>query len=268
MMLIGCDKQDDLDVINDIREKYLVDKISYFVSTSDYKLTEYFYDSNNKLKKSLTTGKMVENNQVRDLRYVDEFEYKNGLVSKIRFQDLTHFQFSYEVNLFYNSQRNIIRQETWKNGSVIGHRHFHYENNRMVSIYSDVTKPFETNTIVYNNQGNAIKHIYTVPKLNDLGQPIPGEYEKVEYYYEYDNSSRPNFGIDYLFVYQSLPGVGTETGFARELSANNLTKYVNSGTTWTFTYNEKGLPTQYEMKWEGIETLYPMIWEITYKRIE
>ncbi len=268
IMFLGCDKNDDLDLKNNLREKYLVDKITYFESSSNNKSTEYFYDNDNKLIKRLTTGKMFENNQVRDLKYVDEFEYKNGLVSKIRVQDLTHFQFSYDIDLFYDSQRKLIRQETWKNGSLIGYRNFHYENNRMVSIYNDETEPFETNSIVYDNHGNVIKHFYIVPKLNYFGEPIEGEYEEVEYLYEYDNGLRPNFGIDYLFVYDPLIGMGTETGFARELSVNNLTKYVNSGTTWTFTYDENGLPTKYEMKWEGIETLYPMIFEITNKRIE
>lgn len=268
IMFLSCDKKDNLDVENDLRDNYLVDKISYFETSSNYKIAEYIYDSDNKLIKRHTTGKMYENNQVRDLKYVDKFEYKNGLVSKIRVQDSTHFQYSYDIDLFYNSQKNLIRQEIWKNGSMIGHRKFHYENNRMVSIYDDKTEPFETNTIVYNNLGNVIKHIYIVPKRDDFGQPISGEYEEVEYLYEYDNGSLPNFGIDYLFVYQPLIGIGTETGFARELSLNNLIKYINSGTTWTFSYDENGLPMQFEMKWDGIETVYPMIFEITYKRIK
>ncbi len=268
IIFLGCDKNDDLTFKTNFREKFLVDKITSFKSSSDYKSTEYFYDSENKLLKRLTTGKILENNQVRDLKYVDEFEYKNGLVSKIRFHDSTHFQFSYDIHLFYNSQKNLIRQENRRNGYLIGYTNFHYDNNRMVSTYKDDTEPFETNTIVYDNLNNVIKHVYIVPKLNIFGQPIEGEYREVEYLYEYDNGSRPNFGIDYLFVYDPLIGIAGETGYARELSINNLTKYVNSGTTWTFTYDEKGLPTRYEMKWDGIETLYPMIFEITNKRIE
>ncbi|MBN1253455.1 MAG: hypothetical protein JXA16_15050 [Bacteroidales bacterium] len=268
IMFFSCNKKDDVDEENNLRDNYLVDKISYFESSSNYKIAEYFYDSDNKLLKRLTTGKMYENNQVRDLKYVDEFEYKNGLVSKIRVQDSTHFLFSYDIDLFYNSQKNLIRQEIWKNESMIGYRNFYYENNLMVSIYNDETKPFETNTIVYNNLENVIKHIYIVHKKDDFGLPISGEYEEVEYLYDYDNGSKPNFGIDYLFVYKPLIGIGDETGFARELSRNNLTKFVNSGTTWTFSYDENGLPTEFEMKWKGIETVYPMIFEITYKRIK
>jgi hypothetical protein len=268
MFFLGCDKNDGLDWGNNLRKKYLVDKITCFETSSNYKSAAYYYDNENKLIKRLTTGKIIENNQVRDLKYVDEFEYINGLVSKIRVQDSTYFQFSYDINLFYSSQGKLIRAETWKNGSMIGYKNFHYENNRMVSIYNDVTEPFETNTIVYDNKGNVIKHIYKVPKLDTFGEPIEGEYEEIEYLYEYDNGSKPNFGIDYLIVYDPFIGMGGETGFARELSLNNLTKNVNSGTTWSFTYDENGIPVKYEMKWNGIETLYPMIFEITNKRIK
>ncbi len=268
IIFVSCDRNNNLNTGNSLRNNYLVDKIFRFEGSSHYKLAEYFYDTDNKLIKRLVTGKMIENNQVRDLKYIDEFEYENGFVSKIRIQDSTHFLYSYDIHLFYDSQNNLVRQEIWKNASMIGQRNFHYENNHMVSIYDNDTDPFETNTIIYNDLGNVIKHIYIVPKLSDSGQPIEGEYKEVEYLYEYDNGLRPNFGIDYLFVYDPLIGMGTETGFARELSHNNLTKYVNSGTTWTFTYNEIGLPTQYEMKWEGVETLIPMIFEIAYKRIE
>ncbi len=262
ILLLGCDKDDDLNLKNTIRDQYLVEKITFFEDVSNYKSTEYFYDNNNRLIRRLTTGKILENNQVRELKYVDVFEYKNGLISKIHILDSTYFKFSYDVNLFYNSQGDLIRQENWKNGYMIGNRNFFYENNKMVSIYNDDTEPFETNRIVYNDLGNVIKHIYIFPEQDR------GTYKEVEYLYEYDNGLRPNFGIDYVFVYDPLVGMGTETGFARELSLNNLTKYVNSGTTWTFTYDKNGLPIQYEIKWKDTETLYPIIFKIINKRIK
>ena len=36
--------------------------------------------------------------------------------------------------------------------------------------------------------------------------------------------------------------------------------------TWVYTYNEYGLPATIETKWNGIETLEPMLLRITYKK--
>ena len=235
----------------DIRNKFLVDKI-YYVPYSNDIATEYIYDDENKLIK-IGSGYSLE--------------YENGRVSKILKHNALEPQYDHDIHLFYNEQGQLIRRETWMNGGRLGVWNFHYEDERMVSIYDDNTMPFETNTLVYDNLGNVIKHIYIVPKLNDWGQPIPGEFEEREYNYEYDNNPQPNFGVDYVFPFDFLPVGGTETGWARGLSQNNLIKYVNSGTTYTFTYNENGLPETYEVKWAGIETLEPMLWRITYKQI-
>ena len=266
LILISCSK-DDCEVNLETRQDYLVDKISKFEDSTNFTNTIFIYNNDNKLIKKTTTGKFVQNSQIRDMLYIDEFEYTKGLVSKIHINDLTHFMFSYDLHFFYNTQNQLIKQETWKNNVMIGHQKFHYLNNRMVSIYDDNTQPFENNTIFYDNSGNVFKHTYILPKTDLIGNPIPGEFIEQNLIYEYDNKSKPNIGLDYLFVYTPLQGIGTETGFARELSNNNLTKYNNSGTTWTYKYNELGLPIQYEMKWEGIQTLQPMIWDITYKKI-
>lgn len=235
----------------EIRDKFLVDKI-YYVSDSNDIATEYFYDDENKL---IEIGSGYS------------FEYENGRVSKILKHNALEPQYDHDIHLFYNEQGQLIRRETWMNGGRLGVWNFHYEDERMVSIYNDSTVPFETNTLVYDNSGNVIKHIYIVPKLNMFGQPIPGEFEEREYNYEYDDNPQPNFGVDYVFPFDFLPVGGTETGWARGLSQNNLIKYVNSGTTYTFTYNENGLPETYEVKWAGVETLEPMLWRITYKQI-
>lgn len=269
-MFAGCNNDENHDPIenNSVRERYLVNKIESYQSESNNSISEYIYNSENKLTQRITTGKMVENSKVRDFRYEHDFEYTNNLVSKIKIKDLTHNQFSYDIHLFYDKQNRLIRNENWKNGTMISYNNFYFENNRMVSIYYDDTKPFETNRISYDSFGNIIKHLYVVPKTDPLGNPIPDEFEDREYNYEYDTGLKPNFLIDYLFVYEALPGIGTVTGFARGLSNNNLSKYTNSGTTWYFSYNELGLPESYEMKWKDIETTSPMIWKISYKQIK
>ncbi len=273
IMVSGCNVKEDFVLKNRHREKYLVEKITKYENSATHReidrTAEFFYDGNNKLTKRVTTGKLVENGQVRPLKYVDEFEYNTkGLVSKIRVHDLTHSMTAHDIVLSYNSKGNLIKQEMWRDDYRLYSIKFHYENNRMVSIYDDKSEPFDTNTIVYDKLGNVIKTIHVVPKQTDFGEPIEGEFEEVEYRYEYDRGSRPNFGIDYLFVYEPLIGIGTTTGFARGLSQNNLTKYVNDGGTWIFTYDRKGLPISYEVKWGSGPTLYPMIYEITYKQVE
>ena len=102
------------------------------------------------------------------------------------------------------------------------------------------------------------------------GNPIPGQYNEVTDHYKYDNMPKPNFGIDYLFIYDPLPFI-EEGQLARCLSQNNMTEQVG-GTTWIYTYNEHGLPSTIEIKWKDIETIdpdtgepFPMLLRIEYK---
>jgi len=252
------------------RDDFLVDEISRFESSSNYAEAKYEYDTDNKLLRRVITGKMIENSQVRDLKYVDEFEYENGLVSKIQHQDLTHFMFSYDIHFIYNSQNELIRKETWMNGFMIGHSNYHYEDGRVVSIYNDNTVPFELDTIFFDNSGNVIKHTEIYPKLDILGQPIPGEFEVRELYYEYDDSPRPNFELDYLFAYQLIPWMGT--AFPCEimnLSNNNMTKATYEQQTHNYTYNEHGLPATLQNIFDpiGPSPYGGDIYTITYRQI-
>jgi hypothetical protein len=174
-ILIGCTKDDDLNYNIDTRENYVIEKITRFESETNFTNTEFIYDQNNKLIRKIQTGKFIQNNQIRDLKYIDELEYSQGFVSKIFINDLTHFMFSYEIHLFYNSQKNLIRKETWKNNSMIGHQNYHYEDNKVVSFFTDQTAPFETNRIYYDNLNNLYKHTYLLPNTDLIGNPIPGE---------------------------------------------------------------------------------------------
>jgi hypothetical protein len=254
----------------DIRDNFLVDKISRYESSSNYASAEYVYDTDNKLQKRIITGEMFEQGQVRPLKYVDEFEYENGLVSKIKIQDLTHFMFSYDIHLLYNSQGELVRQETWMNGSMIGHSNYHYEGGRVVSTYNDNIAPFEFDTIFYDNYGNITKYTYIYPKMNDWGEPIPGEFKMRELHYEYDDKPKPNFGLDYLFAYQLIPWMGT--AFPCEimnLSNNNMTKAIFEQQTHNYTYNENGLPATLQNIFDPIgPSLYGGdVYTITYKQI-
>lgn len=264
MLHLTCFSQIDWVPINNIkaqddnRDRFLVDKIYDYHNNL---IAEYFYDNDNRLIK-----KIVTDNPGVNRRWVDEFEYENNRISKIKHDDQT-YNFDYDIIISYNSQGQLIRRETYINELIVGHLNFHYENDLVVSIYSDNTLPFETDTIFYDNSGNVSKHIHIRPKLDIIGQPIPGEYVVIEYNYEYDSNPRPNFGIDYLFIYNPLPY--TEIAeFERGLSINNMTKAINEKNTWIYTYNEYGLPETIETIWDDIPTVDPMILRITYKQIK
>jgi hypothetical protein len=247
-----------------IRNKFLVDKIYDY---NNNLITEYLYDKNNRLVKSIYTNKLLHPIQTVDMKGTTEFIYNNGRVSKVVDKTRQHYfypetgheytyNFDSETTFEYDSRGKLVKE----NGQDLN---LNYENGRVVSI-GDNIEPY-TNTIVYDDSENIIEHINILPELNMLGQPIPGTTQRVVLSYEYDNNPKPNFGLDYLFTYQPIPGMGSETGYVGGLSQNNMTKYVNSGTTWTYTYNEHGLPETIETKWNGVETLEPMLLRITYK---
>jgi hypothetical protein len=83
-------------------------------------IAEYFYDNDKRLIK-----KIVTDNPGINRWWVDEFEYENNRVSKIIHDDQT-YQFDYEIYLSFNSQGQLIRRETFKNGWIIGHANYHY----------------------------------------------------------------------------------------------------------------------------------------------
>ncbi|MDR1182378.1 MAG: T9SS type A sorting domain-containing protein [Bacteroidales bacterium] len=268
LAMLGIVIMDSAKAQQNIRDNFLVDKISRYESASNYASAEYIYDTDNKLLKIVCTGKMIENGQVRDLKYVDVFEYENDRVSKVHSYDSTHFMFSYDIHFFYNLQKKLIRKEYWMNGSRLGRFNYHYENGRVVSIYNDNTMPFELDTIVYDNLGNVSKHIEIYPKLDMFGQPIPGEFEVRELYYEYDRHPRPNFGLDYLFAFPLIPWLGTafpcEISF---LSNNNMTKAIYEQNTYNYTYNEYGLPETVHDIFDPIGPHPGSLLTITYKQI-
>ena len=163
--------------------------------------------------------------------------------------------FDYSIHLFYNTEGQLIRKEHYKDGFMTDHLNYHYENGRMVSMYPDGCMPLECDTIFYDDAGNVIKHTTGLIVWNTN-------------YYEYDNHPKPNFGIDYLFAFQPLPGQGTVASDEMCLSQNNMTKMLTQRESRVYTYNEFGLPETYEIIWEGIPTSDPMIFYITYKQID
>jgi len=221
-----------------IRDKFLVDKI-YFTDG----MSEYLYDEENNLIK-VPWG---------------FFEYKNGLVSKFLYRHPTQPQFDSDEHYFYDSQGQLVRREKYFKGQMLSYLNFHYENGLMVSTYSDTTLPFQGDSIFYDTSGNVVKH----SRLWEFGWRT--------IYYEYDNNPKPNFGIDYLFMFLPFPCMGTIDDLGnleRGLSKNNMTKiYWHGGIleTYNYTYNEHGLPVTFETVYS---LGYSMLLNISYKQIE
>lgn len=265
IFLLGCSEQEPEIVIkNNIRENYLVEKIEVI---GHYK-AEYFYNDQNKLIKRVIYDQNTHDNNYGNLKAWDEFEYQDGLVSKILYYHNPDVTKPMETRCLYDTNGNLVRTEIMSDERVAVQRNYHIENNRMVSFYGVSGKPFETNVFTYNKRGNVKKLTLKGPRLNNLGEPIPGTYQERDYIYEYDGGLKPNFSIDYLFFYQPIPGMGTSAEFARYLSVNNLTLNKSSSTTWIYTYDENGLPIKMEEYWAHSRLNKPITRVLTYREIK
>jgi hypothetical protein len=257
LVFLSCEK-DEGQNWEDNRSKFLVDKI---FDNHDNLIAEYFYDTDNKLIK-----KVVTDNPGVYRRWVDEFEYEDGRVSKIIHDDQT-FDFDYDILVFYNTEGQLVRSEIKVHDIIIEYSIFHYDEERVKSVFfQDELVSVESN-IEYDNNGNAIKHIHVYPKMDPFGFPIPGEFIEVEKNYEYDNRPKPNFGLDYLFAYNPLPY--NESGeLERGLSQNNMKRANYETTTWIYTYNEFGLPETIETRWDDIPLEEPSVIKLSYIKVE
>jgi len=264
---VSCSKNDEFSdyLGTGIRSKFLVDKIYNYHNNL---LAEYIYDIDNKLIKKTVADTIIESYRVIERKWEDEFEYKNGRVSKIksysRYIDNywgEDYENHSETSFEYDAQGKLVK----KDGETLN---FRYENERVVGLLSKNDGVFFiTDTMVYDNSYNIIKYIRIGPELNNFGESIPGTTRRDVRYYEYDDNPKPNFGIDYLFVYNPLPYIEVPD-LTRALSKNNMTKATEDGYAFIYTYNENGLPETIETKLLGSEALEPMLLRITYKQIK
>lgn len=262
LTLYSCQKDDAIPEGNE--KQFVVDKI--FNYDNDL-VAEYFYNNKNQLIKKYVTEHLGNNYQQEWASYSDEFEYHDGLVSKIIHKDISHNMFNYETHIFYNSKGKITKTEVYKDGLQISYNsNYRYKDDYLTGIvkYNFGTMVYR-DSIVYNNTGNVSKYIYERPERNLLGEPISGTKKTTIQEFIYDNHSRPNFNLDYLFIYEPLPFL-EEANVQRQLSTNNMVEFTG-GTKWIYTYNEHGLPSAIEVKWKDIETTLPMLLRIEYKKI-
>ncbi|MHC1780967.1 MAG: hypothetical protein AB9922_12105 [Bacteroidales bacterium] len=262
LVLFGCQK-DDVDIVLPDKQ-FVVDKIFDY---NNNLVAEYSYDKENRLIKKSVTEHLGQQYLSEWSAYSDEFEYKDGLVSKIIHKDITYNRFNYETCIFYNSMGKIAKTEVYIENQPISTRSdYRYTNGFLTgTVKSRLGSTVYKDSIVYNNEGNVIKYMYETPDLNMVGQPIPDTKRVSVKEFEYDNHSRPNFNLDYLFIYEPLPFF-EEADLQRQLSANNMIRLIN-GSSWSYTYNEYGLPATIEVKWKDVVTTTPMLLRIVYKEV-
>ena len=234
-----------------IRDQFLVGKI--YGSNS---LDEYIYDADNKLIKRITTDQSMASR-----KKIDMFEYENGRVSKIIHCDSIYTGNDYSTLVFYDAQGQLINTETYVENFMTNIVNCHYENGLIVSTCHDYfVAPLKCDTIVYDYAKNVIMHTIRF---------VSGSTYFTNYY-EYDNNPKPNFGIDYLFIYQPLAGNIESISYEMGLSQNNMTKIITELNSYDsciiYTYNGFGLPETYEIITRN-NPFYQRLYTITYKQI-
>lgn len=262
LVLSSCQKDDEAKVKNE--KRFVVDKIYDY---NNDLVAEYSYDNENKLTRKSVTEHLGQNYQSGWAAYSDEFEYKSGLVSKIIHKDITYNKFNYETYISYDSLGKIIKTEVYKDGQLTSSKsNYRYKNGRLAGTmkYTFGTTVY-ADSIVYTNVGNVIKYIYECPETDSRGNPIAETKRISIQQFNYDNHARPNFNLDYLFIYEPLPFY-EEGDLQRQLSVNNMIERID-GTKWIYTYNEYRLPATIEVKWKGIVTSMPMLLRIVYKQV-
>ena len=255
VITMGCSK---FETVNEtgIRDKFLVDKI---YDNQNNLVAEYFYDKDNKLIKKVVTGSNPGASAEWG-SYTDEFVYKNGRVSKV----IRDQKYAIVSNIEYDSKGNLIKadgQETFR---------YRYEKGRIAGFLWDTSDAslFYTDTIVYDKSGNVAQYVIISPEVNGFWQPIPGTTKRDVSYFYYDNNPKPNFGLDYLFVYDPLP-FSNQPELQRLLSKNNFVVGIGNragGSSWIYTYNENGLPSTIDVRWGSYASGFLL--RISYKPIK
>jgi YD repeat-containing protein len=228
----------------DNTQPFVVDKIYDY---HDKQVAEFFYNSNNQLVKALWDT------------HCDVVEYEQGRVKNIITSDLVNdYVGDFSINLYYDERGQIVK--VGYNGAEPA-KNYAYLPNGKLNLGEDV---------IYDKNSNIVKLTQILKNPEPGGWMGPDEFEWIGKY-EYDNKSKPDFGIGNVFVYAPLNCYNDDIRVINNLSKNNITKFsINDKTvsTYTYEYNEYGLPISIETKWEGIETIDPMILKIKYKAKE
>lgn len=247
ILITSCSINDDNFSISE-NKKFLVSKVFDYQNRL---LADYIYNDNNQLTKRIFTDPTTGNSS--DLM----FSYTDNKVSQIEFIDHNYPNFNNNKFLFYDSSDRIVRSEIFQNGNMISHINYEYSSSGLIThFYSDDGITY--NFFEYDNHRNII----TV--TNFYFDPFTGGNIEHISQFNYDYHRKPSFNLDYLFQIDLLPKMGSEAVFERNMSLNNLTFSENSGTRWSYTYNDSCLPVSILTEWEGIITDEPILLRLEY----
>lgn len=253
LICVGC-STDETSETSDQKE-FLVDKIFDY---NDNLLADYIYNDNHQLVKRLTT------NPVNDNSWDYEFDYEHNKISKIKYIDHNFPEFNHTIKIYYSTEGRIIKDETYKGDILVGVKNYTYYPDGKIKGIVDANGE-ENITFLYHDTPNIEQVKILVPDNGDI--TTNRNYIEVFYNYTYDDGKKPDFGIGDIFQFEPLP-FRTEATLVKNISQNNITGFLESGTVCIYEYNEFNLPTTIETKWSGVVTEEPMLLKITYKEID
>ena len=255
-LLVSCSSDDD-NSNAEMNIQYIVDKIYDY---NNNLLAEYFYNDNDQLIKF----DRVFN---EELLATYEFDYQNGSIFQIDYENFEMPSFNHSIYLFYNQEERLIKDEMHQSGNIIEINEYTYNENGEIQEVESQSEGLNTISIYnYFDSENIEQVIRRFPEFDDGGNPTGNSIE-IRFEYEYDQGLKPNFGIGNIFQIEPLPAFGTEAMFAKNMSANNMTRNLSTGTQWIYTYNENNLVETIEIIWEGVETEEPLLLNIVYKEL-
>jgi len=255
-IIAGCSKDDESnspDRGNNSQKRFLVSKI--FDYNNNLRAV-YTYNDNNQLLKRET--KDDANNPSSDY----QIEYENGKAKNIKYIDYKYPQFNHNIVLIYSTDGKIIRDETYQYGNLIGFKNYAYYSNGKLKAMVDQAG-LEWYSVDYNNTVNAMQTKILMEDDGDLGNTATA-YREIFRDFRYDDKKKPNFGLGDVFQIEPLPYFGDEALFEKNISHNNMTTFIGSGTQWIYEYNDDGLPITIETRWKDIDTDEPMMLRLEY----
>ena len=261
MMLSGCKKDEPIDQSDSTilqfpsRTDYLVESISWFDDSTNYWNTVYEYDSLNHLIRRIMTGKIFEAYSTRDYTIVSDYIYSDGKVSSIISSDSNNS--TYTNNFYYDSYGRLVRADNTC---------FSYHKGRMDRIYYYNGDPKVYSALEYDAMGNIVLQTMHYPEYDDYGQQTTGKYLTRKYNFDYGTGIRPDFGLDYLFCYEPIPGQGDGLPpIIRLLSPNCMTTYSAGPEIWEYEYNEQGLPITMYNQFADVVPINHPVYRFTYR---
>ncbi len=230
------------------KDRFIVDKI---YDNQDRLVGDYTYDANGRLLRTDFTD------PVNNISSTVDYTYEKTRIKSIQFVSHTYSS-SYQYLLFYNNDGRVKRSEAWKYGTRVGAINYEYDSRkRFVNVKND--KGEKNLFVSYDREGN-VKQV-----KSNLIDPDNGVKSTQYANFTYDNHSKPDFGLGYVFLVDPLPLSGSVAMYERNISPHNITEDSQSGTKWTYTYNDQDLPATIVTKWQGMTE--PMFLRIQYKKV-